>query len=187
MCIFIPLFHVTASVHYACFLPEKECIRRLFLLLLCFLLIKENKAWKQHPLVIQGTTDTTRRIFYHTCLLHTTHTISPPSESTRDQIIRADLPSPLAWIYTVPPPKFHAILSILSVHRACSVQSWSGMTKMVLWMCLSSIYKMCFTGSSRLEIRWYLQRFKKATWTGRQISSSHMTLWKQMTRANHRL
>lgn len=53
-----------------------------------------------------------------------------------------------------------------------------------LGMCLSSIYKIFFSGGSRLEIRWYLQRFKRPLGPG---GSSHMTLWKQMTRAKHRL
>lgn len=39
-----------------------------------------------------------------------------------------------------------------------------------LGMCLSGIYKIFFSGGSRLEIRWYLQRFKRPLGPGGRLA-----------------
>lgn len=108
-------------------------------------------------------TATTRRICYCRCLLHTTHTTSAPSESARDQANSTDFPCPgtaLAWVLCHVTLQIHVILSILSVHPVCPVQSWTEMTRMVFWIRLSGMYQMCFHEASRLEIRWHVQEFK---------------------------
>lgn len=186
MHIFIPWCHATVSVHYACFLLEKEPIRRLFLPLL-FSAEKRKQGLETASSSHSRHYRHSQEDSHHTCLLHTTHTMSPPSESTKDQISSADLPCPLAWIYAVPPYKSHATLPILPVHPACPVQSWIEMIKTGL--------ENVFAWHSQNELQWGFQtrnqmtpsEVQKATETGRQVSSSHMTPWKQMTTAKHRL
>lgn len=84
---------------------------------------------------------------FHTCLLHVAHTVSPPSESTRDQITNVDLPCPLAWIYAVPPHKFHTTLPMLSVHPVCPVQSWKNTVNTI-----SECVYLAFTKSSSVGV-----------------------------------
>lgn len=113
--------------------------------------------------VISVETATTRRICYYGSLLHSTHTTSAPSESARDQANSTDFPCPgtaLAWLLCHVTLQIHVILSILSVHPVCPVQSWTEMTRMVFWIHLSGMYQMCFHEASRLEIRWHVQEFK---------------------------
>lgn len=95
----------------------------LFLLLLCFLLTKENKVWKQQPLVIQALQ--AEPGYSTTCAYDTLHTLPHhhPSLQGRSPVLTC----PLAWIDMVPPYKFHATLSILSAqvsHGLVNVSVW---------------------------------------------------------------
>lgn len=140
MYIFIPWFHAIASVDYVC----------LFLLLLCFLLTKENKVWKQQPLVIQALQ--AQPGYSTTRAYDRRQTTSPPSKSARE-ITSADLPTSL--------DRHGATLQIPcdSAHPVCPGQSRS-------CECVHVTFTECASMGVRSQT--IPSEVQKATQTGRQ-------------------
>jgi hypothetical protein len=89
LCIFLFLDVMPQSVYIMLAFFLRKNLSEDYFFPFCFLLKKENKVWKQHPLVTQGTTDTVRRTptthVYYT--LHTLCHHHPSLRRTRSPVL----------------------------------------------------------------------------------------------------